>query len=158
MKTLNILFAIALFSSMAEARDYRIQKHEQHESCIKERWKLLKTKTENERCQETQPLVLKAMTKTYPLMDIGAMTVRYWQGEFVKAVKTTNTYEHSFVNVCTGVITFSELEIFNNESLKYYRIVNPNLSDDINQSFETAAMTEDEARYAMMKLESTCNE
>lgn len=142
--------------SAASARDFNRHFRNPNNSCIKERWTLVNTEVKSF-CQEVQPLKLSSMLKSYPLMNMGPLKVRYWDGKFLKVINTTKTYEHSYVNVCTGVKTFTEQQMIESESYDYFRIYNPNLSDEIEQSFETAPMTEAEAKVSMIELEKLCN-
>lgn len=156
MKTLTIFIVSMLLATITNASDFYRNNNGSRNSCIKERWTLLNTEVESF-CQEAQPLKLSSMLKNYPLMNIGPLKVRYWEGKFLKVTNTVKTYEHSYVNVCSGVKTYTEQLKSESQSYDYFRIFNPNLSDEIEQSFETAPMTEAEAKISMIELEKLCN-
>ena len=151
MKTIKLIAMMTLLVSTANAKDFN------RNSCIKERRTLLSSESVATKCEVVRPLKLKTMEKDYPLMNIGELKVRYWEGQFLKAYKTIEKYEHSYINVCSGVKTFSEVETYHSESYDHFNIYNPNLSDEIDQSFETAPMTEAEAKVSMIELEKSCN-
>ena len=127
------------------------------QSCIKERWVLTKEEVKSPAaCTESMKLKLVSGHFNYPNLGLGIMNVRYWQGEVVKETETEKTYEHSYINVCSGVVTYKE------EIKKVYvdsqgfRISNPNLDQSITESFRLAPLTTKEATVAFEKLKEDC--
>lgn len=157
MKTLTILASVLLTGSIAKADDYRPRPKPSREQCLYEDWKKIKEETINSgKCEVVRPLKLKEMVKTYPLINVGPLKVRYWDAGLKQTTKVVETYEHSFINVCTGVKTFSEEKSFETLSSKQFDLQNPNLDDEISESFRLAPMTNAEAAKAYKALEEEC--
>jgi hypothetical protein len=141
------LTSLLTYSSISSAA------HPHRESCIKERWTLIKTENAYG-CKSILPVELKEKMMTYPLMNIGPVKVRYWQGKFEKQTLTTKTYKHSYINVCNGETTYHEIEKEDSLSSEFFEVPNPNLSEEITETFKLAPMTSEEAHdvaYAGLK-------
>jgi hypothetical protein len=159
MKTINLITAfLIIFSTQIKADDFRDHYGQYQESCIKERWNVLKSEDKSV-CKKILPVELKEKLVSYPLINVGPMKVRYWQGKFAKVTTTTKTYEHSYINVCSGVKTYSETidkEFVNSE---YFEVPNPNLSPEISESFRLAPMTIEEVNEVVFQaLEDLCKQ
>lgn len=149
----NIFAAVIMFTITVGAS----ATHTNYISCIKERWNLISEEvTGPAKCEESKKLALVSDQFTYPHMGLGTMNVRYWQGEIVKVVETERIYEHSYVNVCSGVVTYTEeiKKVF--VSYDAFTIVNPNLDYTITESFRLAPLTTKEATIAFEKLKQDC--
>lgn len=160
MKTLTILAATLIFtSSLAKADDRHRPHREPHrgESCIVEDWSKIKEEVINaDKCEVVRPLKLKEMVKTYPLINVGPLKVRYWDASLKKTVRVVETFEHSYINVCTGVKTYSVEKTRESLSSKQFDLQNPNLDDEISESFKLAPMTNAEAKEAYEALAKEC--
>lgn len=148
-----ILITAALLTyTQAHAHDYR-----RGESCIKESRTLIKEEAKSPaKCEVVRPLKLKDTVRTYPLINLGPLKVRYWDAELAKNTHVIKTYEHSFVNICSGVKTYSEKQEVDYVSSQRFVLLNPNFDEEISETFKLAPMTNQEAADAYKALEEEC--
>lgn len=162
MKTYNPLTLLTLLtistSAFSETNDFDRRDHRHEMKCIKEKWTLLKVEVKSpSNCKVTKPLALKEKLQTYPHINVGPLKVRYWEGSYEMAKHTTKTYRHDYINICTGVTTYSDEESFESVSTKVYDLQNPNLDSSIKESYKLAPMTNTEAKDAFSNLKIECD-
>lgn len=126
--------------------------------CIRENWTLLKEeKRESVQCKKTKNLKLVEGLRVFPkISDSITFKVRYWEGRYEKSLKTIQTYQRDYVNVCTGRITYSAQVKIENSSVLIYDLANPNLDPEISESYKLAPMTNAEAQEAWEHLKTEC--
>lgn len=125
--------------------------------CIKEKWTLVKTeKNISNECIESRKLSLKEGLFIFPKINVGPLKVRYWDGQYEKQITQTDTYKHDYINICTGILTYSSEESFEEVQNKTFNIQNPNLDFEITKTYELAPMTDDEAKFAFGNLKIEC--
>lgn len=131
--------------------------HDGSESCIKEKWDLIKEEKQiTDKCEVVLPLKLKEGEFKFPLIDLGPLKVRYWEALSEKKTHLVQTFEHSFIDVCSGVKTFSEIKIFNSNDSIDFSLQNPNLDPEISETYKLAPLTENEALQEYEKLQTEC--
>lgn len=141
--------------NIAEARDY--YSHPSKNECVREFWTMLSERNEKVKtCEVAKSLKLAQGEFNYPLINVGILKVRYWEAQMVTTYTSTQTYEHSFVNVCNGLKTFSEVKEMKSQKYKSYVIDNPNLDSSLTKSYELAPMTNEEAKNAFLDLKKNC--
>lgn len=132
---------------------------ERIDSCIVNDTEVTETKVVDEgECQVVNELELTSTIKTYPKMpNIGAISVRYWEGSFVKESIQEVSKSIHYYDICRGVKTITikkkEYDFFK----EHYTLENPNLSPKIDKTYMLAPMTDAEALAAYEKLEAKCN-
>jgi hypothetical protein len=162
MKALNISILVTLLTISSSAfSELALNKsnYRNEADCMREKWTLLREEIAPiSQCKANKKLKLNETTMTFPSMKIGAVKVRYWEGQFEKIMKRTLVYKHDYINICTGKLTYSDTDSEGVEStyLEIYRIINPNLDEAITESFRLAPMTEKEALLAYKNLEIDC--
>jgi hypothetical protein len=152
----NILLGSLLLTTLsAHAYDH----YKKDNSCIKERWTLITEDVKTQAsCIETKKLQLVSAFITYPNIDVGPMKVRFWKGQVMMPVETEQTYSHSYINVCSGKVTFTEEVKKTYVWSKFYEISNPNLDRSISESYKLAPLTNAEAAKAFENLKLECAE
>ena len=124
-------------------------------SCLREKWSLINEEI-SRTCDMTNPINLRQTQKDYPLMSAGPFTVRYWEGGFRRTTTRIQTFKHTFINVCNGQTTYSEIEKHQSEDYVNFNMKNSNLDLNITESFRLAPMTELEAKVAFDNLKNAC--
>lgn len=158
MKKIKLLYTIATLSIISQAQAHDHRPHNNYDrDCIRENWALVKREVSTpSACEKGLDLKLTNGLFYYPLMNVGAINVRYWEGSFVKARTVKDTFKHEFANVCTGKVTYASEETREYTHNKVYNVKNPNLDRSIKESFRVFPMTDTEASTAYDYLKSEC--
>lgn len=133
--------------------------HENSRNCILETFELVSEKTTDvSDCSTTKDLKLAEELISYPKISVGPIKVRFWEGEIVKHVTYEQVFKHEFVNICTGVLTYSKEKTYKGIYPLEFKIINPNLDPEIRESFRLAPLTNAEANQAWQNLKQECEQ
>lgn len=150
MLTVLVLLTTSFTASARHDRDERME-------CLREKWTLVKTEVSSPKvCEMSAELELAEGLFTYPLINVGPLKVNYWLGSYSRKESKKETYKHEYVNICSGKVTYSSEEIFENARKRVFGVRNPNLSASIKESYKAAAMTDAEALKAYENLKVEC--
>jgi hypothetical protein len=108
-------------------------------------------------CLPGKPLALAETEHAYPLMSNQSYTVRYWQGSYERAASLQDTYRTDVYDSCSGGFLrtiYAPGPAY--EGMAQFAIDNPNLHDDVRQSFALVPMTDGEAKAALADRLTAC--
>jgi len=150
MKNLKMTFlclAVCVLNSSAALAEFQ---------CIQETWIYLKSKSVTGSCVESQALQLAMTEKSYPLLNSETFRVQYWQGAYSKVVATTDFYRHDIYDECSHRSILNEVVPVTRQRTIEFKVDNPNLSNEVDASYQLVPMTSSEAKTAFAKAQSEC--
>jgi hypothetical protein len=155
MKHYKLVTLIALLTTSFSAFSSHHGRNELE--CVREKWTLMKTdlKVPNV-CEIGRELQLAEAFVHYPYIDVGPLKVHYWQGRYQKTESKKETYKHEYINICTGMVTYSSEEVLERSRVRAYDIQNPNLDRSIKESYKLVPLTDEEASRAFDNLKIEC--
>lgn len=132
--------------------------HRYHSDCVTEYRTVINTEQLTVKaCYLAQDLTLDWVDKNYPLMKQNPRRVRFWRGAYAKQMANKYTILRELVDECRGrLLSQKTLRETQPQAEQVFSISNPNLSNDISESFMLLPMTKNEAEMEMSRALFHC--
>lgn len=130
----------------------------QRSDCVTEYRTPLSRRETRGQCRITKPLQLRWTVKAYPNFRENPHRVQYWEGEVGRDVSTEFVSLRELVDTCRGRVISKGQARETSVSSETFEVRNPNLSDDVSESFMLAPMAKAEAASELQDALQRCRQ